>query len=110
MATEPEQPIPPQTPAEGVPVLYINWFRTVGSPGDLAVDVGYQTNNMPPQPAAHLVMTWEHAKLLRDTLSEVIENIEKVIGEPRDLREHMALVPPRFGSAAASQEQDQSTS
>jgi hypothetical protein len=95
-APDSESPqIPPQTPLEGVPVLYMNWLRTIGSAGDLAIDVGYQTANMPPQPAVHLVMSWEHAKLLRNTLTDVIDGIEKQIGEIRDLRQFMRVGPPQ---------------
>jgi hypothetical protein len=94
--SEPPQ-MPPQTPLEGVPVVYMNWLRTIGSPGDLAVDVGYQTANMPPQPAAHLVMTWEHAKLLRDALTKAITGIEAQIGEVRDLTQYMRLGPVQVG-------------
>jgi hypothetical protein len=102
MASDPGSSRPPQTPAEGVALVYVNWFRTEGSPGDLAVDVGYQSGNTPPQPAARLAMTWEHAKLLRDTLTKVLEEIEPVIGEPRDLLPHMRLGPPQFGPGAVA--------
>ncbi len=105
MASEQDPQIPPQTPLEGVPVVYMNWLRTIGSPGDLAVDVGYQTANMPPQPAVHLVMTWEHAKLLRNTLADLIDRMEPQIGEIRDLRQHMTIGEPKFGPGS-SQDQD----
>lgn len=106
-APDSESPqIPPQTPLEGVPVVYMNWLRTIGSPGDLAVDVGYQTANMPPQPAVHLVMTWEHAKLLRDALTNVIDGIEAQIGEVRDLTQYMALGPPRYGPPEPAKDQE----
>jgi hypothetical protein len=89
--------MPPQTPIEGVPVIFMNWFRTIGSPGELALDVGYQAANMPPQPAVHLVLTWEHAKLLSDALANIIDGIEAQIGEVRDLTQYMTAGPVRFG-------------
>lgn len=104
MASEPEQVGPPQTPAEGVPLIYVNWFRTEGSPGDLAVDIGYQSGNAPPQPAARLTMTWEHAKLLRAALDKAIEGVEADIGEIRDLMPFLSIGPPRFGPSAPEDE------
>jgi hypothetical protein len=105
MASEPgpppEQPGSLQQPlAEGpIPLIYINWFRTEGNPGDLAIDVGYQLANM-PQPAARLVLTWEHAKMLGDAIGKACEAIEGQIGEIRDLSAHVRIGPSRFGPGA----------
>lgn len=83
-------------PAGGIPLIYVNWMRTIGSPADLAIDVGYQFANEQPQPGAHLVLTWEHARLLRDTLTELIEGMEREFGgEVRDLKQHIRMGPPK---------------
>jgi hypothetical protein len=79
--------------AEGVPLVYVNWIRTVGTPGDIALDVGYQPGNAPPQPAARLAMTWETAKLLYEALGGAIQGFERE-GEPiRDLKKHLVPGP-----------------
>jgi hypothetical protein len=79
---------------EGVPLIYVNWLRTVGTAGDLAIDVGYQPGNMPPQPAARLAMSWEHARLLYESLAQVIERFETENGETiRDLKPHLVAGP-----------------
>lgn len=101
MNDEPEQRIPPQTPAEGVPLVYMNWLRTIGTPGDLSLDIGYQAGAMPPHPVVRLAMTWEHARILRDTLTQALEGVEAVVGEIRDLKPHMTIGPPQFGDTAA---------
>jgi hypothetical protein len=98
VASEEQVSIPPQTPMEGVPVVYVNWLRTQGTPNDLSVDLGYQSGNMPPLPAVHVVMTWEIAKLLSESLTKAIEGFEGQIGESiRDIQKHMRLGPPQFG-------------
>lgn len=97
MASEQGPSVPRQMPAEGIQLVYVNWFRTEGSPGDLALDIGYQSGNAPPQVAARLAMTWEHARLLREALTKAIEAIETEIGlEVRDLMPFMQIGPPRF--------------
>jgi hypothetical protein len=88
-----------------VQLIYVNWFRTEGSPGDLAVDIGYQPGNLPPLPAARLAMTWEHARLLRDALTKAIEAIQTDTGiEVRDLEPYVSIGPPRFGPGASVRE------
>jgi hypothetical protein len=106
MTSEQDPHIPPQTPAEGVPVVYMNWLRTLGSPGDLSIDVGYQAGDTPPQPAVRLAMTWEHAKLLRDALDKAIVAVEEKIGDVRDLTQYMMTGPPKYGSVQPTDDQD----
>jgi hypothetical protein len=102
MSEDQAGPLDPQAPAEtmaggGVPLVYVNWMRTTGSPFDLAVDVGYQGGPGLPNPAARLVMTWEHARLLSDSLRQAVEQYEKTVGKLRNLDEHVTLGPMGAG-------------
>jgi hypothetical protein len=82
----------PEAPS-GVQLIYVNWVGAQPGPFDLSIDVGYQGPPGPPQPIARMVMTWEHAKLLRDVMDALIEQREKNTGEI-GLPEGVALVKP----------------
>ncbi len=84
---------PPALPVEGVPLVYINWLRTVGTAGDFAIDVGYQGGNEPPVPSVRLAMTWEHAKLLYESLGGAIEKFQEQGESIRDLKKHLIAGP-----------------
>lgn len=80
-------------PGEGVPLIYMNWLRTVGTAGDVALDVGYQSGNDVPVPSVRLAMTWEHAKLLYESIGNAIEQFEANNGPIRDLKKHLVPGP-----------------
>jgi hypothetical protein len=87
-------PFAPEPPPEGVPLIYMNWLRTVGTAGDIAIDVGYQGGNDIPTPSVRLAMTWEHAKLLYESLGDAIGQFEADNEKIRDLKKHL-IKPPR---------------
>jgi hypothetical protein len=67
-------------------VIYINWVRTLGSPLDLALDLGYRTDPSPPSSfPIRAVMSWEQAKVLRLLLDSAIESYEAEIAPIREL-------------------------
>jgi hypothetical protein len=68
-------------PGPGLPILYANWVRLNPGPFDLAIDVGYVAPDTPQAPDVRLVMTWEHAKILRHALDEIVEQRERNTGE-----------------------------
>jgi hypothetical protein len=75
--------MPDEDTAEGknLPLIYVNWFRTVPTAYDLGIDVGYRHYALEPQPAARLVMSWEYAVVVRDLLSKMIQTYEEETGE-----------------------------
>lgn len=85
--------LPGGAPVEGVPLIYMNWLRTVGTAGDIAIDVGYQVGNDVPVPSVRLAMTWEHAKLLYESIGSAIEQFEANNGPIRDLKKHLVPGP-----------------
>lgn len=93
-------------PEGGVALIYVNWLRTVGTAGDMAIDVGYQAGNGPPLPAARLAMSWEIAKLLYESLGEAIENFEKEGEHIRDLKKHLVAGPNHPASQATDDTKD----
>jgi Protein of unknown function (DUF3467) len=70
------------TPKDDVPVVYANWFLAGPSPFELALDFGYQAPDTDgPRRAVRIVSTWEHAKLLKQVLDQIIEIRENNTGE-----------------------------
>jgi hypothetical protein len=64
------------------PLIYANWFAASPSPFELALDFGYQAPHMEePQRTVRIVNTWEHAKLLKEILDQIIEQREANVGE-----------------------------
>jgi hypothetical protein len=93
--------IPRSPDMDGVPVVYTNLLRTTPSPFDFSLDFGYiaPTNRVPDAPPAaqvRVVMTWEYAKILRDTLQEAIDTREGNVGE---IGRPPGLIPVRDGVA-----------
>jgi hypothetical protein len=69
------------TPDE-VPVVYANWFAAGPSPFELAIDFGYQAPDTDgPRRVVRIVNTWEHAKLIKQVLDQIIEIREGNTGE-----------------------------
>jgi hypothetical protein len=65
-----------------LPLVYANWFLAAPSPFELALDFGYQAADMErPQRSIRIVNTWEHAKLLKQVLDQIIEARESNVGE-----------------------------
>jgi hypothetical protein len=65
-----------------IPVVYANWFAASPSPFELALDFGYHAADIErPRPNVRIVSTWEHAKLLKEVLDQVIEIREGNVGE-----------------------------
>lgn len=66
-------------------MVYVNWARTLGSPFDLIVDLGFRTEEAPPPEfPIRVVMSWEQAKGLLMLLEHEIEHYEEEVGPIRD--------------------------
>jgi hypothetical protein len=73
-----------QEPTDGV--IYVNWVRTIASPYDLSLDLGYRTDPFPPPSfPVRAVMSWEQAKILQLLLNDAIENFEAEVGSIREV-------------------------
>jgi hypothetical protein len=73
-----------EEPTEGV--IYVNWVRTLASPYDLSLDLGFATDPGPPQTfPVRAVMSWEEAKVLSALLTDAIEGYEENVGPIRDM-------------------------
>jgi hypothetical protein len=67
-------------------VVYVNWVRTIASPFDLGLDLGYTTDPGPPPTfPVRAVMSWEEAKILSTLLVDAIEGYEENVGQIRDM-------------------------
>ena len=71
-----------QGPPDTVPVVYANWFRSLGSIYDIGLDLGYRVGDLVPDPDVRVVMSWEYAAALRDVLSQLVEQYEELTQEP----------------------------
>ena len=65
----------------GVPIIYANWVAASPGPLDLALDFGYAMPGEPAQAGVRVAMTWEHAKLLRAVMDNIIKQRESNVGE-----------------------------
>jgi hypothetical protein len=65
----------------GLPIVYANWVRLAPAPFELGIDVGYVAPDTPQEPDLRLVMTWEHAKILQQALTQIVEQREENAGE-----------------------------
>jgi Protein of unknown function (DUF3467) len=74
----------PDPATDDLALVYTNWVRAVPGPFDLAVDFGYQPGDLGPQPMVRVVMTWEHAKILRRALDLIVDRREANTGEIKD--------------------------
>jgi Protein of unknown function (DUF3467) len=80
------EPFAGQPDIEGLPIVYTNLLRTIPSPFEFALDFGYiapraKPPTEPPKGQVRVVMSWEYAKLLRDTLQQAIGTRESNVGE-----------------------------
>jgi hypothetical protein len=67
---------------DNLPLVYANWFAASPSPFELAIDFGYQAGDTgQAQRSVRIINTWEHAKLLKQVLDQVIEIRESNVGE-----------------------------
>jgi Protein of unknown function (DUF3467) len=83
----------PQDQAETV--IYANWVRTVTTPYDLALDLGYRTGPAPPERfPVRIIMSWEHAKDLQALLGAAVSEYEKEVGGIRDFGGVVASAQP----------------
>jgi hypothetical protein len=93
MMSTPE-PSPPTVYTEPVPLVYANWFRTVPTPSELSLDLGYRGVG-DPQPALRLVMAWPYVAEIRELLTEMIRQYEEATGETVP-EPDLKLGPARF--------------
>jgi hypothetical protein len=63
-----------------LPLVYANWFRSVHTPTELALDLGYRGVG-DPQPALRLLLAWPYVAELREVLDRLIRQYEAETGE-----------------------------
>jgi hypothetical protein len=74
------EPDPPTAEPAPLPLVYANWFRTLPTPTELSLDLGYRGSGA-PQPALRLVMAWAYVAEMRDLLTEMMRQYEEGTGE-----------------------------
>lgn len=86
----------PEPDSDSLPLVYANWFRSLSSPYDLTLDLGYRSAATPPQPSVRLVLSWEYALSLRETLDALIKEYEEDSGEEIRKLGGVQLGPAQF--------------
>lgn len=65
---------------------YVNAVRAVGGPFDVMVEFGRtEAGSDEPESVTGVVMSWEHARVMRDSLNLLIEGFENSVGEIPDV-------------------------
>jgi hypothetical protein len=87
--------------------VYVNWARVGLGPFDLTLDLGYRTDDAPPEEfPVRAVMTWEQAKSLSSLLDDAITQYEAEVGEIRDFGFEIGPARP-VGELEAPDESDE---
>jgi len=82
--------------SDSPPLVYVNWFRSMSSPYDLTLDLGYRSAAAPPRPSTRLVLSWEYALSLRETLDALVKEYEEDSGEEIRKLGGVQLGPAQF--------------
>ncbi len=67
-------------PEDTLPLVYVNWFRSLRTATELSLDLGYRAMES-PQPALRLVLSWPYAAELREVLTQLIAQHEAETGQ-----------------------------
>ena len=100
-----EAPMPIPVDVEGMSSLYANFFRVTGTPEELVLDFGLNTQLMQPggpesvKLSQRLVMSFYTAKRLLNALSWAVNRHESTFGIiETDFQKRMRTPPPAAGA------------
>lgn len=85
MDPQPDRSTEQAGPLLPMPVFYANATRSLGGAYDVRVEFGYQRGDDAPDWISSVIMSWEHAQALADSLGRMLEDFQGKAGPLPDV-------------------------